>query len=1126
LIENWLRSIGLDEHIAAFKSERVETEHLPDLTDDDLRELGLTIGERKRFRRALTEHPPTEHAETRPSAAKLAAMVQGERRPLTMMFIDMVNSVGLSEQVGDEDLLDVIRAYRDFCGIAIAKTGGHIARFIGDGILAYFCYPMANENDPQRAVRAGLEIVRGIGTVRTPTAQPLQVRVGIATGSVIVSDLFDGGAVDLRSVSGSTPNLAARLQGFAPPNGVIIADETHARVSHLFACEDLGRREVKGLATGHHCWHVQGEIDPASRVRGSGGAMLPVRGRERELRMLDLHWESVTRGDGRAVLLSGEAGVGKSYLAQRFLDSHAIGADMVVTLAGSELDQDNPFYPIAAYLHAQAAAEPGSAWLDRLAGALCDLQIDREEALALVARIAGLPTDPALLSDLTPEQARERSLEALVETLLATSRDGPTCILVEDLHWLDPSTLELLSRLAARLRETMVLLLLTARPNFDAPWLHGQVVTKLVVGRLRPEDMQAMVRDLLGTLAIPAALMARIIERTDGIPLFLQEILRSVQMAALGRPNLAGDYIGETEIPASLQESLMARLDRAGPAKIVAQAASAIGRTVSRRVLAGIVDMDETELERCLTALVEGGILVCERNGADSITLVFSHALVRDIAYDSLLRNRRRVLHERIAAALEALEPDVAQSQPATMALHLSEAGQMRRAAGFWLEAGRQSLGTSALMEATRLLRRGLAALETAAPGPDVTTLQLELLGLLGPALMALHGPGAAETQKHYERSYALCQTMPEEPSHFPLYWGWWRVAEDFHAMGARSAWLLSRAEARRDPGFLLQAHHCNWASHYHTGHFDRCCEHIEAGLKIYGQDDWRHHAPLYGNHDARACAHGELALVHWMQGRPSTAAFYHRQSLDWAVELSHLGSLIHSMDFALTFHVMRRRHADVFEAARELAAFTSQHALKDHAAKGQIYRGWTIATREDPGIGLRILQDGFAMQKDIGTSEDFPIYVCLLAEALMAAGQPERAVDELLRARMQFDEIGLRVWLPEVLRTTAEAMLAADAQAGEPAGSLLEDARRIAEEQGVPMLGLRIAATQARLLIRQDAIDAAAQILSPALGKIESQDGGTDVVAARALMVELRERLKGTGPGQNGPAARLDRKP
>ncbi len=1112
-VENWLRSIGLEEHIEAFRSERIEIAQIPDLTEADLRELGLTIGERKRFRRALAERPPGRVADTRPNAAKLAAVVQGERRPLTMMFIDMVNSVALSEQVGDEDVLDLIRTYRDFCGSAIARTGGHIARFVGDGILAYFCYPIANENDPQRAVRAGLEIVRGIGALPTPAAQPLQVRIGIATGSVIVSDIFDGGAADMSSVSGSAPNLAARLQSFAPPNGIVIADETHDRVDTLFTFADLGFRAIRGLTAEHHCWQVLGEIDPAARIRGPGGAMLPVRGRETELRTLDQHWESASRGNGRVVLLSGEPGVGKSYLAERFLASNALAGDTVVTLAGSELDQDNPFYPVAAYLQAQAAEEEETTvWLDRLAGALCDLQADREEALALVARIAGLPTEPAMLSNLTPEQARERSLEALVEILLAPSRQAPTCILVEDVHWLDPSTMELLSRLMARLRETMVLLLLTARPAFDAPWLHDQTVTRMVIGRLRPEDMQAMIRDLLGTLAIPATLMARIIERTDGIPLFLHEILRSVRLAAKSATSAAGDYGGETEIPASLQESLMARLDRAGSAKIVAQAASAIGRSVSREVLAAVVEMDEAELTHCLETLVEGGILICER-GPSGSTLTFSHALVRDIAYQSLLRPRLRALHSRIVTALEMLEPEVAQTQPATMALHLTEAGQMYRAAALWLESGKQSLATSALTEATRLFRRGLTALETAAPSPEVTTLQLELLAILGPALMALHGPGATETQKHYERSHALCQSLPEESSHFPLYWGWWRVAEDFHTMGQRSAWLLSRAEARGDRGFLMQAHHCNWASHYHMGHFGRCCEHIEAGLKIYGEGDWRHHAPLFGNHDARACAHGELALVHWMQGRPATAAHYHRQSLDWAIALNHLGSLVHSMDFALTFHVMRRRHTDVFEAARELAAFTTQHALRDHAAKGQIYRGWTVATREDPVIGLRFLQEGFAMQKDIGTTEDFPIYVCLLAEALMAADQPERAIDELLRARAQFDEVGLRVWLPEVLRTTAEAMLAADPASAAPALALLDEAGRIAAEQEVPMLGLRVAASHARLLIRNDALDAAAQMLAPALGKIESADGGTDVIAARALLTELRERL-GIAPG------------
>ncbi len=1097
MLEQWLRARGLEERLPAFLAERIALSDLPYLTDDDLRQLGLSMAERGRFRRVLAEQRQPADATGLLGQAKLVAPVQGERRPLTVMFVDIVDFVGLGEQVGDEEMLDVIRRFREVSGAAVLRTGGRITKFLGDGMLACFCHPVANENDPQRAVRAGLEIVAAVAAIRPYGTRELAVRIGIATGSVILSDLFEGGEPELQSVTGSALNLAARLQALAPPGGVVKSESTRRRVAHLFDSDDLGLHEIRGLKHAVRCWRVRGEVEGRGGVAPEGVAALPIHGREPELEILDVLWRNAAKGIGKAALLTGEAGVGKTALVEEFVRRHGLHDEALVSLFGSELDIDTPFHPVALHLRARAGkdgAETLRHSLDGLAG-------DADEAMALVARVAGLPFDGARLSGLSLPQQRDRTLEALSEILLASARNGPICLLAEDLHWMDPSTIELLSRLIDRLDREKLLAVMTARLEFEAPW-PGQGVVTLSVGRLNEGEVRAMAADLIGTSDIPASLVAQIVERTDGVPLFVQEVVRRLSDKSHGAGPPAWGDLDAQDVPSSLQEALMGRLDRTGSAKGNAQAAAVIGRRVDHALLNAVVDMAEDELDASLETLVGGGVL---RRDGDAGGFSFSHALVRDIAYASLLRDARRRLHGRVADALKLLHPTIAEDHPATMATHLTEAGRAGVAGRLWLEAGRRALEASALTEATRLLRRGLAAIATVEPSPDRNRLEVELLGLLGPALMSLSGPGAADTCEHYERSYALCQTLDEEPAHFPLYWGWWRVAQDFHAMASRSSWLLHRAKSHQDAGVLLQAHHCNWATSYHVGDFGQCCEHIEAGLGLYGDADWRHHAPLYGNHDARACAHGELALLHYMQGRPDGGRTHQRHSLAWARELRHLGSLMHSMDVGLTFHAMRRSHADVWRASEELTALTTEHGFRDHAAKSRIYRGWARAVQEDAAGGLRLLQEGMSMQRDSGTSEDSPIYVCLLAEALMAAGQPEGAVSELLAAREQFAQIGLRVWLPEVLRMTAAAMAASSGGAVSP---VLEEAARVAAQQAVPMLGLRIANDRTNLLAEAGDPEAAEAILTAALAALPSHEG-VEFADANARLAKLRGRLR-----------------
>jgi class 3 adenylate cyclase/tetratricopeptide (TPR) repeat protein len=940
------------------------------------------------------------------------ATTRAERRPLTMMFVDVVNSSSLGERLEPEDLLEVIRRYREFCGSAIMRYGGLIARLVGDGILAYFCYPVANENDPERAVRAALDIVRGIGELATPAGLPLAVRIGIATGRVIVSDLFAGGEADRRSIIGSTPNLAARLQGLAPAGGVVIAEETEARIRGLFRCEDLGSNEVRGFAQPHRAWLVRDALadgkalaadpppraaDPVlrspGRIRGADGTLGTRTERRRQRRAAGWWWRHRQVAPGRA------------FPGGTTQHSRGAGGSVAVRRGQPAL----PCHFLLRQIAKIDRTEPPAAQQRRLAAVLQGSAADKADALPLLAELLDIKPDvPA--PPLAPAVLRERLLSILHSQLRHMAAAEPLCVVIEDLHWLDPTSRELLDRVIGSIVESKLLLVLTTREGFEAPWIRGRDTMMLQLKSLSPADVDVMVQSLFAGRAIPAPLAQLIARKTDGVPLFIEEVGRSVLLAqAEAGSDSALFEISEQAIPASLHESLMARLDRSGVAKDVAQIAAVVGRSVRRDLLAGVAAMAPEALNQPLAALVEAGVLYPDTVDGDE-GYSFTHALLRDAAYDSLLRDDRQLLHLRVARALQRRDAVAAAQQPELLALHLTEAGQAEEAASLWLEAARRSLARSALTEATRMLRRGLSGLERLPASRSVFDLRLSLMALLGPALIALRGPGASETQELYANAYALCNDMAEDPSHFPIYWGWWRLSRDFREKRQRAVALIDRAVARADDELLLQAHHCNWATDYAAGDFTRCCEHIEAGLQIYATGDFRQHARLYGNHDACVCAHGELAQVHWMQGRPLSALASERRALNWADTLDHLGTRLHTMDMRLLHRVYRRDFDAVFDLAGELVTMTSELDLQDHRAKGLIFRGWSVTMRGEPAAGLRILEDGFALQQDIGTMEDFSLYLCLRAEAMTAAGQAEQAVAMLRRERSGIRRARLRI--------------------------------------------------------------------------------------------------------------------
>ncbi len=1027
-------------------------------------------------------------------------------RPLTVMFVDMIDSSRLAEELQPEDYYVMLTRYHEFCGRAIERFGGRVARLVGDGVLAYFSYPIASENDPERAVRAALDIVQNIEDLATPALERLQVRIGIATGRVIVSDLFAGDQTDKNSIMGQTPNLAARLQGYAQPAEIVIAEATHRRIEHLFTCADLGLLEIKGLAEQHRAWRVIDELP------GRGAAITPRRqwltpivGRAAELDILTRRWRDAGAGKGSVVLISGEPGIGKSRLVETFAGG-VLAARRAIRLCASPFDVDSPLQPFIVWLRAEAGLEPGQSANERrgrLQAILPDgLRVTEGDLSILMALI---DFDPNSVPPAPPAVLRERTLSILRDHILALAGQSALCLCIEDLHWLDPTSLELLQRLVERLRGQRILLLLTSRDGPDAAWAGRPEVAVLPLERLTAEHVVGMIGNLFHGRTLPEPLLRQIIRNADGVPLFVEEVTRGLLQRELLPDAAATIDEPQPEIPVSLHESLMARLDRLGTAKEIAQIAAVIGRSVRHEVLAMVTRTAADGLEQLLTTLTNSGVMVTE-GGADHKVYRFTHALLRDAAYDSLLRDSRQSLHLRTAEALKVLDPNGVEQQPEVLALHLTEGGRADQAVPYWQDAARRSLSRSALMEATRLLRRGLTALERLPAVEANLQLRLQLEALLGPALISLKGLGAADTQELYANAYELCQNVPEGHAHFPIYWGWWRISRDYHASRDRADNLLRHARRRGDPELLVEGCHCNWASHYCSAKLDTCCEHIEAGLEIYDRHDFRHHASLYGNHDAKVCAHGERAQVYWMQGRVAEALAEEGRSVAWAEQIDHLGSLAHAWDMRLLHRIYRRDYARVLVLANDFLGFVSDRDLAEARSKGLIYHGWAMAMQGDVARGLAALEKGRDELRQIGSQEDAPVHVGLWAEALMQAGSADKTAAELQQACEEFERIGLQFWMPELLRLRGRAAVEADPAAVETALRHFAEAAGLAIAQGATMLRLRSAVSAGGLLLELGRSDEGAQILADAWAALPPDCDGVDVAEARTLAARFRQ--------------------
>jgi class 3 adenylate cyclase/predicted ATPase len=769
-IDGWLRSLGLEQYEAAFRDNAINEKVLPRLTAEDLKDLGVVIvGHRRTLLDAIAALRTDANA-TAPALDALPTIDTSkdtaERRQVTVMFSDLVGSTALSARMDPEDLREVISAYQKCVTEAVRRFGGFVAKYMGDGVLVYFGYPQAHEDDAERAVRAGLELIVAVTALKSRSS--LQTRVGIATGLVVVGDLIGSGEAQERGIVGETPNLAARLQGIAEPNRVVIAEGTRRLLGNLFELEDLGAKDLKGIAGPVHAWAALRASSAEGRFEAlHASGLTALVGREEELELLLRRWSRAKSGEGQVVLLSGEAGIGKSRLTAALMERLAGEPHTRLRYFCSPQHTDSAFYPIISQMERAAGLahdDSPQAKLDKLDALLAQSATSAQNA-ALFADMLSLPNDgryPAL--DLAPELRRQRTLEALTSQLAGLARQKSVLMIVEDAHWIDPTSLEVFGRTVDRIKALPTLLIVTFRPEFNAPWMGQSHVTSLTLNRLGEREAAAIIARLLGNKELPADVMTEIVERTDGIPLFVEEMTKAVleaesegearrTAAAIPSPALA--------VPASLHASLMARLDRLGPAKEVAQIGAAIGREFSHALLAVVVPKPEAELRLALDRLIEAGLLF--RQGIPPhATYLFKHALVQDAAYGTLLREPRRALHARIAETLETQFAEIAESQPELLARHYTEAGLIEKAVSFWRTAGQRSLARSALVEGAEQLKRALDQIATLPTTPALRREEIKLEVAFANAL-ALTGD-LVDAKEHYDRALAIYDPAEQGP--------------------------------------------------------------------------------------------------------------------------------------------------------------------------------------------------------------------------------------------------------------------------------------------------------------------------------------------------------------------------
>jgi class 3 adenylate cyclase len=1099
----WLEALGLGAYTRRFADSDIGLDDLPGLTDEHLRELGVSVGHRIRLRRALAALDagaggagPSSAQSTRAAASEPSA----ERRLLTVLFCDLVGSTALSVRLDPEDLREIITAYQRCCADTVERFGGFIARYMGDGVLAYFGYPYAHEDDPERAILAGLSLIEAVAGLRV--GERLQARVGIATGTVVVGDLIGEGASRERGVVGETPNLASRLQSLAEPDQLVIASTTRRLARDTFRYRRLERVMLKGFAEPVEAWQVLGASAAESRFEAHHETLAPLVGRSAELDLLLQLWRKTCDGQGQVVLLSGEPGIGKSRAIRALRERLARERHVHLSYFCSAHRRDSPLYPIETQLARSAGFisddTPGDR-LVKLKGLLGRSRATSDQ-VALIAELLSLPGDARqALAELSPQVRKEKTFDALLTQVASLAARQPVLMTFEDAHWIDPTSRELLDLAIARVKALPAMLVISFRPEAMTQWPAGPHVAQLALGRLGRGEAAALIDQATEDRPLPKPVVDEILARSDGVPLFIEELTRSVlearRSAPPGGPAAAAD--ASLDVPISLHASLMARLDRLGAAKEIAQIGAAIGREFSFELVSAVADRPETELCAALDSLVEAGI-VSRRGTPPRASCLFKHALVRDAAYGTLLRDRRRSLHLRIGRTLEAGFGDLVETQPDLLAHHFMQAGSTELAVLYLGKAGRNALARSAMTEAAAQLRKALELLPQLPDGAQRHRQELTLQIALGNALIAATGYTAPETGRVYQQARVLAEQLADTPNLIHVAHGEW----SFHLMRGEieramsvAEDVLGRALQQDGPELRLAAHRFVGATLLQSGRLKPAREHLGAALDLMAACGRDQVTGMVGGRDALVGVPAYLAIALALSGSYEPA----REQAAASIAEAKREARPHRLAFALGvagcwFHGLMNEDAP--ELLETFAALSAEQSFPFWAAHALEWRGLVRARFGDPS-GLALVREGASRHMAMGAIWGLPFYFGTVAEWGGGDAAPG-LVEDALR---QVETTGERWIAPELQRIKGEVLLA---RFGGPAAeTCFAAAIAEAREQGSRHWELRAALSLARLRCDQGRDEEARRLLD-LCDWFPSNVQTSDLQQARVLRDEL----------------------
>lgn len=1041
-----------------------------------------------------------------------------ERRILSVLFCDLVDSTVLVDRFDPELGRMIIRDFQIICKGIIENNGGRISTYLGDGVVALFSH---HESNAERAINTALQINRKIEQGEGSFSQiesPVKVRCGIATGLAIVGDdMLGHSQVRLETAIGLPMNLAARIQSLADPGGLTIDDASYKATRGLFQVENGGCHKLKGIKERQQVWGVIAEKSISSRFVAHAASITPMVDRVEVLKQLMTIWKKSVHSDAQVVIISGEAGVGKSRIIRELADIISIENDYNhLEYQCSSYHTHTALHPVINRIKAVAGIEYGESSANQLRklevlvrGSSNDFEHDMPAFADLLA-LSGEDVWP--FPNLDPDEKKKWVFDTLQNNVLSLSESTPLLITLEDVHWIDPTTLELVQRVANVIAERPILLLLTSRPDFAENFLELPGVTALEVDRLPEKYAQQLLDQVIGETSLSPELQEEIVQRTEGVPLYIEELSKSLLESLSSEYSVHyGDMPRKINLPGTLQESLLARLDRLPEmSKSIAQLAAVIGRDFSFDILEKVAGYQDKNLYQVLTPLLQAQ-MVTQRKAPPNAEFTFKHALFRDAAYEAILKSDLVDIHHRIGTIIEEDYPGVAQLNPELLARHFTEGQDYEKAVQYRLAAGKKASQSSANTEARKHLQMGISLLDRIKSEAVKDQLELELLLVLGPMAMSTTGAGSTETHKIYKRALKLSGTSSDTRLRFITLWNNWRMSID-EGFSNAVVWadeLQDFAESSKEVDQLLQAHHCQWGTLYNLGDQARCHENIESGLKLYDISKHAHHASVYGGHDPKVCALGQSSLSLWLRGYPEQSIQRMEEARQFADSLEHVGSTLHNIDICLMLHKFMSNFDQLMDEAEGLSEFCRKENLLDYEAKVNIFQGWAICFKGKAKQGLSMLEEGNRNQEDTGTWEDRPVYKEMQAQVKQKLGLYDSGIADIDSAIKDARKSGVSYWNAELYRRKGELLIANNSVASfKSAENAFNQSIEIAVQQNAKSLELRGATSLAQLYINSGDYNKANATLAPVYNWFSEGRETRDLRKAAKVLDSVTEKL------------------